>query len=83
MIRDKVVPDHALAMSGLVSDHILRMELDHDQAIRYLKKKEINVKIEKTGWHLIMHQGQPLGWMNVLPGRMNNYYPKELRILKD
>ncbi|MCH5597281.1 methyltransferase RsmF C-terminal domain-like protein [Niabella ginsengisoli] len=24
-----------------------------------------------------------LGWMNALPNRINNYYPKELRILKN
>jgi NOL1/NOP2/fmu family ribosome biogenesis protein len=26
--------------------------------------------------------GLPLGWINALPNRINNYYPKELRILR-
>jgi NOL1/NOP2/fmu family ribosome biogenesis protein len=32
---------------------------------------------------LVKYQGHPLGWINVLQNRINNYYPKELRILKD
>jgi len=83
VMRDKLVPHHALAMSGMVSDQVARMDLDYEKAILYLKKKEINVKIEKTGWRLVEYAGHALGWMNVLPGRMNNNYPKELRILKD
>ena len=27
------------------------------------------------------YEGQPLGWAKLLPNRINNYYPKELRIL--
>lgn len=83
IMRDKLIPHHALAMSSVVSGDIPRMELDYDKAILYLKKKEINVKIEKIGWQLVEFEGHALGWMNILPGRMNNNYPKELRILKD
>jgi len=83
IIKDKLIPDHALALSNIISDKIPRLELDHDQAIQYLKKKELNLQPDKKGWSLVTFQGHPLGWINILSNRINNYYPKELRILKD
>jgi len=83
IIKDKLVPDHALALSNIVSDKIQRFELDHEQAIQYLKKKELKLQTDKKGWTLVTHQGHHLGWINILPNRINNYYPKELRIHKD
>ncbi len=80
LIRDKLIPDHALAMSNIVSAK--SRELDYDDAIRYLQRKEINIDAAK-GWQLVTCQNHPLGWINALPNRINNYYPKELRILKD
>lgn len=83
LMRDKLVPDHALAMSVQVSSGIRRVELDPGMAIRYLQRKDLHVEAVPNGWVLACFQGKALGWMNVLPGRVNNYYPKELRILKD
>ena len=83
IIKDKLIPDHALALSNIISDKISRLELDPEQAIQYLKKKELKLQTEKKGWTIVTHQGHHLGWINILPNRINNYYPKELRILKD
>ena len=83
IIKDKLIPDHALALSNIISDKTSRIELDHEQAIQYLKKKELRLETDKKGWTLVTHQGHHLGWINILPNRINNYYPKELRILKD
>lgn len=83
LMRDKLVPDHALAMSNLVADAIKRTELDHKQSIQYLQRKDINIATGKKGWQLVIYEGHSLGWINVLPNRINNYYPKELRILKN
>lgn len=84
MMRDKLVPDHALAMSPVVSDTIGRIQLSHDQAIAYLQKKDIKLDTGLKGWDLVTTDNdQPLGWVNILPNRVNNYYPKSLRILKD
>jgi len=83
IIKDKLIPDHALALSYIISDKISRLELDYEQAIQYLKKKELRSQADKKGWTLVTHQDHPLGWINILPNRINNYYPKELRILKD
>ncbi|MBC7949271.1 MAG: Fmu (Sun) domain protein [Chitinophagaceae bacterium] len=83
LMRDKLVPDHALSMSSLVSDSIGRVEVSYEQAIRYLQRKELDIETPSKGWQLVIYKSHALGWINVLPNRINNYYPKELRILKE
>lgn len=83
LMRDKLVPDHALAMSRLLPAAIGTIELNSAQAILYLQRKELSLEGASKGWQLVTFQGQNLGWVNVLPNRVNNYYPKELRILKE
>ncbi len=83
LMRDKLVPAHSLAVSKLVSDKIKRTELNYDQSIQYLQRKELNIATGDTGWQIVTYQGNSLGWVNVLTNRINNYYPKELRIIKD
>jgi 16S rRNA C967 or C1407 C5-methylase (RsmB/RsmF family)/NOL1/NOP2/fmu family ribosome biogenesis protein len=83
LMRDKLVPDHALAMSPLAADKLERNELNYEQSIMYLKRKEIRISTNNKGWQIVCYQGYPLGWINALTNRINNYYPKELRILKD
>jgi 16S rRNA C967 or C1407 C5-methylase (RsmB/RsmF family)/NOL1/NOP2/fmu family ribosome biogenesis protein len=83
LMRDKIVPDHALAMSNKVIEDITRTDLNFDQAIQYLQRKELDILIKNKGWQLITYLNCPLGWINALSNRNNNYYPKELRIIKD
>ena len=83
MMRDKLIPDHALAMSPMINEHVETTFLNYEQAIEYLKRKEMKIEIQDKGWRLVNYEGHSLGWINVLPNRINNYYPKELRILKD
>jgi 16S rRNA C967 or C1407 C5-methylase (RsmB/RsmF family)/NOL1/NOP2/fmu family ribosome biogenesis protein len=83
IFRDKLVPDHALAMSSLKKETIGKVELNVEQAISYLKRKEFQITTNHKGWQLVTYEGHSLGWVNILPNRINNYYPKELRILKD
>jgi len=83
IVRDKLIPDHALAMSNVKSDSIEKTSLNEEQAIRYLQRKDLQLETVNKGWQLVTYEGHSLGWINVLPNRINNYYPKELRILKD
>lgn len=83
LMRDKLVPDHALAMSNRVAPTIGRVELTKEEAIRFLQRKDLQLPEAPKGWQLASFEGHPLGWMNVLGNRINNYYPKELRILKE
>jgi NOL1/NOP2/sun family putative RNA methylase len=82
IMKERLVPDHALAVSNLVAEDVPRSELSYDDAIRYLQKGEINIDTAQKGWQLVHYQHYNLGWINALQNRVNNYYPKELRILK-
>jgi 16S rRNA C967 or C1407 C5-methylase (RsmB/RsmF family)/NOL1/NOP2/fmu family ribosome biogenesis protein len=81
--HDKFIPDHALAMSHLLATTVGRIELSMASAILFLQRKELVLTSPSKGWQVVCFEDHPLGWVNVLPGRVNNYYPKELRILKD
>ncbi len=77
-----LVPAHELALSGLLMPSFPVLELDLEQALLYLKRKELVLK-GQNGWNLLQYCGLSLGWVKVLPNRINNYYPAEWRILKD
>jgi len=78
-----MVPDHELALSLIINkDEFLQTQLTKDQAIQYLRRDNITgLEINDKGWSLMCYEGQPLGWAKLLPNRINNYYPKEIRIL--
>ena len=76
------IPEHDLALSTLLPEGIPAIALTREQAIQYLRKEEIRLEGAHRGWALVQYEGQNLGWVKVLPNRVNNYYPKEWRILK-
>jgi NOL1/NOP2/fmu family ribosome biogenesis protein len=76
------IPAHDLAMSTLVSTQLQTLELTRDEALRYLRKDELDADPINRGWTLVQHKARNLGWIKVLPNRSNNYYPMEWRILK-
>jgi len=82
IMKDRLVPEHSLALSHLILEEIPFNELTYEQAIKYLQRQDVNFGIAGKGWQLVQYKGHNLGWINVLPNRINNYYPKELRILK-
>ena len=77
-----LVPDHELALSLIVNkEKVLQTPLDSDDTIRYLRKENLNINTAAKGWSLMTYEDNPLGWAKLLPNRVNNYYPKEIRIL--
>lgn len=76
------VPSHELAMSNINIINIANVDINKEQALQYLSKKEVNINTNCRGWVLVTHQNIRLGWIKVLPNRFNNYYPTEWRILK-
>ncbi len=83
IIHGKLVPAHSLALSKLLSPALESTELTKEMAIRYLQRKDLDIPPSSIGWRLACFEGHPLGWMNVLKNRINNYYPAPLRIRKD
>ncbi len=78
-----MVPNHELAVSLLNSSNVAQIPLSLQQAIQYLQKKDVELSNLPRGWALATYEGINLGWVKVLPNRINNYYPVEWRILKN
>ncbi|MCD8540428.1 MAG: RsmB/NOP family class I SAM-dependent RNA methyltransferase [Leadbetterella sp.] len=74
------VPSHALALSGMVSENIQRIDLPEKDALLYLKKETFELPEHQNGWTLITYQDLPLGWAKAIGDRVNNYLPTEWRI---
>ena len=76
------IPEHDLAMSTLTHPGLPVMSLSREKALAYLRKDELVQESDHRGWMLVQYAGLNLGWIKALPGRINNYYPKEWRILR-
>jgi len=78
-----VIPHQELALSKIVHHKVPRVALDNATAIAYLQKKVFDIDVTQKGWALASYENICLGWMKLLPNRINNYYPSEWRIIKD
>ncbi len=79
--KNDLLPEHALALSTIINSSVVKVELSKEQALDYLRKNEIVIESTHKGWALATYNGHSLGWMKLLGNRINNYYPKEWRIL--
>lgn len=82
LVNRELIPAHALALSTIFNNSIPEISLELEQALQYLRKAEVFSSTPNKGWALIRYEGHNLGWVKVLSNRLNNYYPKEWRILK-
>lgn len=82
LIRNELIPDHELALSGLITREVNKVDLGLEMALQYLRKLDIAAGTAQKGWAVATFKGFCLGWMKVLPNRVNNYYPQRFRILK-
>ncbi|MBS1491739.1 MAG: rRNA methyltransferase [Bacteroidetes bacterium] len=79
--HDKLIPEHALALSVLLNkENFTTLELNREQAIFYLRKDTLTIGAPTKGFILLTYQHVPLGWVNHLGNRTNNLYPTEWRI---
>ena len=81
IIRNELIPAHDLALSCIINAALPKVEVDKETALQYLRKQEIKIEPAHKGWLLLTHQQLPIGWIKVIANRINNYYPKEWRIL--
>jgi 16S rRNA C967 or C1407 C5-methylase (RsmB/RsmF family)/NOL1/NOP2/fmu family ribosome biogenesis protein len=73
------IPAHALALSPYINGLDNRIELSEQESLNYLRGDAIHTD-KPLGWSVVSYLGHSLGWVKVLNGRVNNYYPKEWRI---
>lgn len=80
----QLIPDHSLALSICLNNQLPSIELTKEEALLYMKKGNLVLnQVVDSAWYLASYKGLKLGWMKVLPNRINNYFPAEYRILKD
>ncbi len=75
-----LVPNHELAISLIAGAELPKLNLTREQSIAYLKRDELKIESEIRGWALMCFEGHPMGWAKILDNRLNNYFPKEIRI---
>lgn len=84
LIREALVPDHQLALSNALSQSVRSIAVSREEALKYLKKDAlVFAQKQEPGISLLRYEGLGIGWVKVLPNRVNNYLPAHLRILKD
>ena len=74
------LPAHDLALSFDANPGIPYIDVNREQALRFLKKEDFDLPSNLRGWHLISYEGIGLGWVKALGNRFNNYLPKHWRI---
>jgi NOL1/NOP2/fmu family ribosome biogenesis protein len=81
IIRNELIPDHELALSIASNNNLPGVEVDERSALDFLRRKDIKINADARGWATINYRNIILGLVKILPNRINNYYPREWRIL--
>lgn len=79
--KNKLVPDHELAMSQVSKESFQSIDLDYEQAIKYLKREHFDLAADNRGFHLLKYRQVNLGFINHLGNRFNSLLPSSWRIL--
>ncbi|MBK8413856.1 MAG: hypothetical protein IPL22_04645 [Bacteroidetes bacterium] len=75
------IPSPELALSIHLNPSTPKVALELNQALDYLRCGNITIPNLSKGWHVVTFNGFALGWIKALGNRINNYFPKEWRIL--
>jgi NOL1/NOP2/fmu family ribosome biogenesis protein len=75
-------PEHPLALfHDLNRDAAPCADVPPEAALTYLRKGDPDAGLFAEGMNLVTCDGLPIGWLKRIGGRVNNMYPKELRII--
>lgn len=77
------VPAHDVALSIDRNKNLPVVELNREQALRFLKKEDFELPVNDKGWFVMQYEGLGLGWIKSIGNRFNNYLPKHWRIRMD
>jgi 16S rRNA C967 or C1407 C5-methylase (RsmB/RsmF family) len=79
--KNKIVPNHALALSIYRNpDPLPGLAVSVEQALAYLRMEPLRLDTLAQGFRVIEFEGLGLGWVNVLPGRINSLFPSSKRV---
>lgn len=74
------LPAHDVALSIDAKEHLPGINVNKDEALRFLKREDLGIGELPKGWLMVRYQGLGLGWIKSLGNRANNYLPKHWRI---
>ena len=74
------IPAHDVVLSIHRSEDLPIVEVNKEQALKFLKKEEMSIPELTKGWYVVSYNGHGLGWIKALGNRVNNYLPKHWRI---
>jgi NOL1/NOP2/fmu family ribosome biogenesis protein len=82
VMKQNIVPQHALAMSVQFNHHFFeKINLTLEEALQFLRKENFHMEA-RDGWNIIYYNNVPLGFVKKIGVRINNYYPVEWRLRK-
>ncbi len=77
----KFIPEQALALATKIAKgRFLKIDLNLEDALKYLRKDQLDIQHSAKGYALMSYEDVPLGWANMLGNRLNNMYPTPWRI---
>lgn len=80
-VKHHWVPAPGLALSVTLNhDAFSSIELDLNDALRYLKGESLKGCDAKSGYFIVKYKGIPLGFVKNIGSRMNNLFPAEWRV---
>lgn len=79
-VKNDWLPAHDVALSRDRNTSLPAIEVNKEQALKFLKKEDMGVDGLEKGWYLVCYAGLGLGWIKALGNRVNNYLPKNWRI---
>lgn len=79
IVKGKLNPHFEWALCQHAPTEFSSTELALSEALQYLKGNSFELE-GADGWHLARYENKALGWFKKIGNRINNYYPKELRI---
>jgi 16S rRNA C967 or C1407 C5-methylase (RsmB/RsmF family)/NOL1/NOP2/fmu family ribosome biogenesis protein len=84
LVREKLLPSHYLALSVDLQASVRHIPVSLDEAQKYLRKDTLAWSRQyEQDIYLLRYESLGIGWVKVLPNRVNNYLPTHLRILKE
>ena len=77
------IPAHDVALSTDASTDLPSIDVTREQALKFLKREDMNLESDSRGWQIIKFNNLGLGWIKSLQNRANNHLPKNWRIRMD
>lgn len=82
LFNDKLRPDHSLALfHDLNRKNVTVAELNTEDALNYLRKRDFCFDTLREGLNLICQNGVAIGWSKRIGNRVNTLLPNSFRIM--